>query len=155
MCVVVGGGGGVAALELFPTLYDLMDCSPPGSSVHGILQARILECGAISFSRASSWPRDWTYVFCTGRQILYYRTTWEARDMGTSLQCSLCVPVLHGSPLKSTCFGWIQTCSQSSIRARWHVGAEATSNISLQISVSQPLNKRIFLMTKYFSELHL
>ena len=36
------------------TLCDLMDCSPPGSSVHGILQARILECVAISFSKGSS-----------------------------------------------------------------------------------------------------
>ena len=39
-----------------------MDCSPPGSSVHGILQARILEWVAISFSRGSSWPRDRTQV---------------------------------------------------------------------------------------------
>ena len=44
------------------TLCDPMDCSPPGSSVHGILQARILEWVAISFSRGSSWPRDWTQV---------------------------------------------------------------------------------------------
>ena len=43
---------------------DLMDCSPPGSSVHGILQARTLEWVAISFSRGSSWPRDWTQVSC-------------------------------------------------------------------------------------------
>ena len=40
------------------TLCDPMDCSPPGSSVHGILQARILEWVAISFSRGSSQPRD-------------------------------------------------------------------------------------------------
>ena len=40
------------------TLCDPMDCSPPGSSVHGILQARKLEWVAISCSRASSWPRD-------------------------------------------------------------------------------------------------
>ena len=39
-----------------------MDCSLPGSSVHGISQARILEWGAISFSKRSSWPRDWTHV---------------------------------------------------------------------------------------------
>ena len=39
-----------------------MDCSPPGFSVHGILQARILEWVAISFSRGSSWPRDLTWV---------------------------------------------------------------------------------------------
>ena len=42
-----------------------MDCSPPGSSVHGIFQARILEWIAISFSRAASWPRDWTQVSWT------------------------------------------------------------------------------------------
>ena len=42
-----------------------MDCSPPGSSVHGILQAIILEWFGISFSRGSSWPRDQTWVSCT------------------------------------------------------------------------------------------
>ena len=45
-----------------PTLRDPVDCSPPGSSVHGILQARILEWVAISFSRGSSRPRDRTQV---------------------------------------------------------------------------------------------
>ena len=57
-----------------------MDCSPPGSSVHGIFQARILEWVSISFSTRSSWPRDWTHVFCVsylGRRILYHFTTWE------------------------------------------------------------------------------
>ena len=43
---------------LCPTLCKPMDCSPPGSSVHGILQARILEWVAIPFSRGSSQPRD-------------------------------------------------------------------------------------------------
>ena len=41
-----------------------MDCSPPGSSIHGVLQARILEWIAISSSRGSSWPRNWTWVSC-------------------------------------------------------------------------------------------
>ena len=45
-----------------PTLCDPMDCSPPGSSVHGILQARILEWVSISFPRGSSRPRDQTQV---------------------------------------------------------------------------------------------
>ena len=48
-----------------------MDCSLPVSSVHGILQARILEWVAISFSRGSSSHRDWTHFSCIGRQILY------------------------------------------------------------------------------------
>ena len=40
-----------------------MDCSLPGSSLHGFLQARVLDWFAISFSRGSSQPRDWTQVF--------------------------------------------------------------------------------------------
>ena len=52
-----------------------MDYSPPGSSSHGIFQARILEWGAISSSRGSFWPRDGTcfsHISCIGRQILYH-----------------------------------------------------------------------------------
>ena len=52
------------SLQSCLTLCDPMDCSPSGSSVHGILQARILEWVAISYSRGSSWPRDWTQVSC-------------------------------------------------------------------------------------------
>ena len=48
-----------------PILCNPMDCSPPGSSVHGILQARILEWIVIPFSRGSSQPKDQTWVFCT------------------------------------------------------------------------------------------
>ena len=63
-----------AHAQLYPTLCDSMDCSPPGSSVHGILQARILEWVAIPFSRGSSPPRDRSHVSCIsciGRQVLY------------------------------------------------------------------------------------
>ena len=55
-----------------------MDCSSPGSFFHGILQARTLEWFAISFSRGSFWPRDWTWVSCIGRWILYHWATREA-----------------------------------------------------------------------------
>ena len=58
-----------------------MDCSPPGCSVHGILQARILEWLAVPSSRGSSPPRNQThisYVFCIGRQVLYRWATGEA-----------------------------------------------------------------------------
>ena len=54
--------------------FDPMDCSPPGSSVHGISQAKLLEWVAISSSRGSFQPRDWTPVSCTGRQILYWHS---------------------------------------------------------------------------------
>ena len=55
-----------------------MDYSLPGSSVHEISQARILEWVAISYSRGSSQPRDQTCVSCIGRQILYHWATREA-----------------------------------------------------------------------------
>ena len=60
------------------TLCDLMDCSPPGSSVYGILQARILEWVAISFSRGSSQPRDWTQVSCIAGRCFNLWATREA-----------------------------------------------------------------------------
>ena len=61
-----------------PTLCDPMDCSLPGSSVHGIFQARELEWVAISFSRGSSWPRDRTQVSCiVGRRF----TVWATREV--------------------------------------------------------------------------
>ena len=58
-----------------PSLFDLMDCNPPDSSVFGILQARMLEWVAISSSEGSSQPRDWncvSYSSCIGRQIPYH-----------------------------------------------------------------------------------
>ena len=57
------------------TLCDLTDYSLSGSSVHGIIQARIKEWVAISSSKGSSWPIDWShtfYVSCIGRQILFH-----------------------------------------------------------------------------------
>ena len=57
---------------------DFLDCGPPHSSVHGILQARILEWVAISFSRGSSRPRDQTYVFWIAGVFSYHLATREA-----------------------------------------------------------------------------
>ena len=55
----------VSIIQSCPILCNSMDCSLPGSSVHGILQARILEWVAILFFRGSSQPRDRTQVSCT------------------------------------------------------------------------------------------
>ena len=63
------------SLQLCPNLCDPMDYSLPGSSVHGILQARIPEWVAMPSSRGSSQPRDGTQVFYVsyiGRQVLYH-----------------------------------------------------------------------------------
>ena len=58
--------------KLCLTLCDPKDCSLPGSSVHEIFQARILEWIAISFSRRSSKPRDQTHISCVGKGFLYH-----------------------------------------------------------------------------------
>ena len=107
------------------TLCDPMDCSPPGSSAHGILQARILEWVAIPLSRGSSWPRNWTQVshivgkfftvWATGRNHILIRmlnrfshvwlfaTLWTVahqapQSMGFSRQYwSGCHFLLHGN----------------------------------------------------------
>ena len=58
------------SLQSCPALCEPMKHSPLGSSIHGILQARVLEWVAVSFSRGSSWTRDQTcisYVFCIGK----------------------------------------------------------------------------------------
>ena len=60
-----------------PTLPDPMDYILPGSSVHGIFQARVLEWVAISFSRGSSWRRDWTWVSRTAGRCF---TLWATRE---------------------------------------------------------------------------
>ena len=98
--------GHAKSLQLCPTLCDPMNCSPRGSSVHGILQVRIPEWVAMSSSRASSRPRDWThisYISCTGRQVLYHwhhlrdqqfpgiSAEWRRTPEGSQFYiCSLC-----------------------------------------------------------------
>ena len=72
-----------------PTLCKPMDCSPPGSSVRGILQAKIPEWVAISPSRGSSWSKNRTHVSCIRRWILYLWTTWKSL-MWRLLQFLIC-----------------------------------------------------------------
>ena len=66
-----------------PTLCNTLDCIPPGSSVLGIFQARIPEWVAISYSRGSSWPGDWTHlscVSCTAGRFFIHQAIREAQD---------------------------------------------------------------------------
>ena len=108
----------VLVAQSCPTLCDPMDCSPPGSSVHEIFQARILEWVAISFSRGSSQPRDQTRVSCTAGRFI---TDWATREAPKysafrKLQIKskwmlilkvLCLKIdtvkLHSSKIKSAC----------------------------------------------------
>ena len=86
-----------------PAFCDPMDCSPPGSSVHGILQARVPEWVAISSSGESSQPRAWSRsscVSCIDRRVLYHWTTTEVllcRVLMLTLPCVLNVQIPLGS----------------------------------------------------------
>ena len=66
------------SVQLCPTPWDSVDCSLPGSCVHGFLQARILEWVAMPCSRGSSPPRDSTHVFCITARLFIHWATWEA-----------------------------------------------------------------------------
>ena len=66
------------------TLCDPMGYSPPGSSVHGILQARVLEWVAMPSSRGSSQPRNQTSIFCIGRHVLYHQCHLGTPKRGSS-----------------------------------------------------------------------
>ena len=68
--------------QLCQTLCNPMDCSLPGSTVHGIFQARLQEWVAISFSRRSSQPRDWTQV---SRIVGRCFTVWATREVWIAL----------------------------------------------------------------------
>ena len=70
--------------QLCPTLSNPMDCSPPGSCVRGIPQARILEWVAIPFSRGSSWPRDQTQVSCKAGRFFTIGSTRDPQIVSIS-----------------------------------------------------------------------
>ena len=65
----------VLVAQSCPTLWDPVTCRLPGSSVRGILQARILEWISIPFSRGYFWPKDWTQVSCTVGRFFTIWTT--------------------------------------------------------------------------------
>ena len=101
-----------------------MDCSLPGSSVHGISQARIMEWVAISFSRGSSQLRDPTQVSCTGRQILYHWTTRIIAVNYIDLQA-------NDSFEKTLMLGMIEGGRRGRQRMRWLDGITDSMDVSL------------------------
>ena len=88
-----------------------MDCSPPGSSVHGIFQARILEWVVISYFRGSFQPRDWTCICCLScidRQIYHSDTRYWI--LIWSLYSSLFISSFSFSDLGMKHFLWVCVC---------------------------------------------
>ena len=77
-CVTFAGGAGVGVVTSVVSDSVTMDCSPPGFSVHGILQARMLEWVAIPLSRGSSQLKVWTWVSCVADG---FSTIWVTREV--------------------------------------------------------------------------
>ena len=96
----------VLAAQSCPTLCNPMDCSPPGSSVHEIFQARILEWVAISFSRESSHPRDRTRVSCTAGRFFYWLSYFSFIWASLIVQLGKNLPVIQETTLRSL---WIDS----------------------------------------------
>ena len=103
------------------TLCDPMDCSIPGSSIHGIFQARVLEWVAISFSRGSSRPRNWTQVsLIVGRCF----TVWATREV------QLIASQFHG---------WIRVQLPYRAISFWNCLISHSSKLSFTMSPSRTL----------------
>ena len=81
---VMGDMLSYAPAQSYLTLYVPTDCSPPGSSVHEIIPAKILEWVAMPSSRGSSWPRDWTHVSCVSCIAGRFFTTEPLGNPGRS-----------------------------------------------------------------------
>ena len=117
--------------QLCPTLCDPMDCSPPGSSVHGILQARILEWVTISFCRGSSRPRDRTRVSGIGGRRF---NLWATREAPGNQRAPLC----SSTPLTlRVCWqrhGWLELVSHSDSLCS-PGGRDLTSWLSFSVGV--------------------
>ena len=114
-----------------PTLCDPVDCSLPGFSVHGILQARILEWVTIFFSRGSSQPRDWTQV---SRIAGRFFTSWRTREalMAESKEelKSLLMKVKEESEKVSLKFNIQKTKIMAPIPS-WQIGRETVADFIL------------------------
>ena len=131
---------------------DPTDCSLPASSVHEILQSRIQEWVAISFSRGSSQPRDGIQAFsisCIVRQVLYHCVTWEAPWSSTGAaaaaaksRLTLCDPIDSsppGSPIPGILQGrtveWVAISFSS--EWKWKVKVKSLSCVLL---LSNPMD---------------
>ena len=123
----------VKVAQPYPTLCDPMNCSSPGSSVHGTLQARILEWVAVPFSMASSQTRDQTQVSpIAGR----FFTSWATRE----------AQYTRKSAAKFKCWSWhVHECdfagghhSKSHFPSTWH----RDMNLNYPMHLNMPIRKQ-------------
>ena len=115
-----------------PTLCSPVDYSL-GSFAHGIFQARKSNRFAISFSRGSSWPRDWTHVFCSsnlGRRVFYHCTTWEALSNNLKSEY-LCLLGAHLTDMMAFVKSWASVlCVVGARSSGWIVSLGGRQSLS-------------------------
>ena len=134
-----------------------MDCSPPVSSLHEILQTRVLEEVAVPFFRGSSWPRDQTWVFCIACRFFTIWATYRWR-----IFCLLFVLVRLGCHDKLPLSGWLKQPKylshssagwKSRIKVPAWLGSGKTSLLDLQVLLSYVLTwqrKKAFISSLLF-----
>ena len=110
------------------TLCDPLDYSPPGSSVHEISQARILERSVMPFSRGSSWSRDQTHVSCVSCIASGFFTCWAIREAPRFTWIYWIYLEVASSPPKNWCF--------------WTVVLEKTLESPLDCKEIQPVHPK-------------
>ena len=131
--------------QLCPTLCDPMDCSLPGSSVHGIFQARVLEWVAISFSRGSSWLRDQTQVSHIVGRHFYHRSHQGSPNSYSSIW------KMEGTQWKAVFVKWMKNLqpdfpfitSYYKTYSEKHMPAQYPPHGSFHFLVAKGINHRI------------
>ena len=113
-----------------PSLCNPMDYSPPGSSVHGILQARILEWVAIIFSRGPSWPRNQTQVSCNAGRFFTDISGYPWSSAGKESTCNVgdlgSIPGLGRSPGEMNGYSLQCSCLENPMdRGAWETTVQA------------------------------
>ena len=156
------------SLQSCPTLCNPMDCGPPGSSVHGILQARILEWVAISSSRGSSWPKDQTHIYyisCIGRQVLYHYCHLESPSFSIHTHThththtlSLSLSLIHRSDL-CICINHLQVYrslleGHTNYWSLWLPLASGANKVGVGVRDSQDNYFSCFLLLSFFCHMH-
>ena len=99
-----------SAAKSCSTLCDPMDCSPPGSSVHGIFQARILDWLAISSSKGSPLPRDWTSPVAPALAGRFFTTEPPGKPSSTDTRCLCLGPRVNQTKVFTLLWINVQKC---------------------------------------------
>ena len=140
----------VLVAQSCPILCDPVDWSPPVSTVYWILQARILEWVAIPFSRESSWPRNWSCVFCIAGRFFTILATREAHGVHAKL-LQLCVTLcdrMDWSPPGSSVHGILQAKTLEQLAISSSSGSFQSRN-QIHVSMSTCIGKYFFFKTTW------